>query len=315
MISHLQPKKQLSLLSQRSFKMSILVDSQTRAVCQGITGSQASLHIAECIDYGTKVVGGVTPGKGGQTHMGIDVFNTMKDAVIETGADTSIIFVPAAFCYDAVLEAVSSGVKLIICITEGVPVVDMVKIKKVLSESGVKMIGPNCPGIITPGQCKLGIMPGYIHKPGCIGIVSRSGTLTYEAVNQTTECGLGQSTCVGIGGDPIIGYGFVDILKMFEKDDKTEAVVMIGEIGGTAEEEAARYIKDHMTKPVIAYVAGSTAPKGKRMGHAGAIISGGTGTAEEKYRALDAAGVRTLRSPALIGQACMEVMQISKDNL
>ena len=295
--------------------MSILVDSQTRVVCQGITGSQASLHIAECLEYGTKIVAGVTPGKGGQVHMGINVFNTMKDAVSETGADTSIIFVPAPFCYDAILEAVDSGVKLIICITEGLPVNDMVKVKKVLHDSGVKMIGPNCPGVITPGQCKLGIMPGYIHKPGRIGIVSRSGTLTYEAVNQTTQCGLGQSTCVGIGGDPVTGYGFVDILKMFEKDDKTDAVVLIGEIGGTAEEDAARYIKDHMTKPVIAYIAGSTAPKGKRMGHAGAIISGGTGTAEEKYRVLDAAGVRTVRSPALIGQACLEVMQTKKGGM
>ncbi len=288
--------------------MSILVDKNTRVICQGITGSQGTLHMRECLAYGTQIVGGVTPGRGGQTHLGVPVFDTMLDAVIETGADTSIIFVPAPFCTDAIFEAIDSGVKLIVCITEGLPICDMIKVKDVLRETGVRLIGPNCPGIITPGQCKIGIMPGQIHSSGSIGIISRSGTLTYEAVLQTTRCGLGQSTCIGIGGDPLIGLGFTDVLALLEKDTQTEIIVMIGEIGGDAEEEAARFIKDFVTKPVVAYIAGVSAPKGKRMGHAGAIISGGKGTAEEKYKILEHAGVRTVRSPALIGQACLEIV-------
>lgn len=288
--------------------MSILVNKHTKVICQGLTGAQGSLHIQECMAYGTQVVAGVTPGRGGQSHLGVPIFDTMVEAVTETGADTSIIFVPAPFCTDAIFEAIDSCVKLIVCITEGLPVLDMIKVKAALRESGVRMIGPNCPGIMVPGECKLGIMPASIHKKGSVGIVSRSGTLTYEAVAQTTRVGLGQSTCIGIGGDPVTGLSFTDVLALMEQDEQTEIIVLIGEIGGGAEEEAARFIKDYITKPVVAYIAGVSAPKGKRMGHAGAIISGGKGTADEKYKILDQAGVRTVRSPALIGQACLEIM-------
>ena len=290
--------------------MSILLDASNKVICQGFTGSQATLHLKECIEYGTNCVGGVTPGKGGQMHLGLPVFNTVEDAVKATNADTSIIFVPAAFSQDAIFEAMNAGIKTIVCITEGIPILDMIAVKNSLAASDVKLIGPNCPGIITPGQAKLGIMPGYIHKKGCVGIVSRSGTLTYEAVSQTTHCGLGQSSCVGIGGDPITGLGYIEVLEMFEADPQTEIIVMIGEIGGQAEEDASKYIKSYVSKPVIAYIAGSSAPKGKRMGHAGAIISGGSGTAEEKYKALESAGVRVVRSPALIGSACLEHYQL-----
>jgi succinyl-CoA synthetase alpha subunit len=287
--------------------MSILIDKNTRVICQGFTGAQGTFHSEQAIAYGTKMVGGVTPGKGGQIHLGLPVFNTVKDAVRETGAEASVIYVPAAFCKDSILEAAFGGIKLIVCITEGIPTLDMLDAKVKCDELGVRLIGPNCPGVITPGQCKIGIMPGHIHKPGKVGIVSRSGTLTYEAVKQTTDFGFGQSTCVGIGGDPIPGSNFIDILALFEQDDQTEAIVMIGEIGGTAEEEAAAYIKDHVSKPVVSYIAGVTAPAGKRMGHAGAIISGGKGTADEKFAALQDAGVKTVRSLAEIGSALKEV--------
>ena len=287
--------------------MSILVNKNTKVLCQGFTGSQGTFHSEQAIKYGTKVVGGVTPGKGGTTHLGLPVFNTVNEAVKETGAEASVIYVPAPYCKDSILEAANSGVDLVVCITEGIPTLDMLKCKVACDQLGVRLIGPNCPGVITPGECKMGIMPGHIHVPGKTGIVSRSGTLTYEAVKQTTDHGFGQSSCVGIGGDPIPGSSFIDILTLFEQDPDTEAIVMIGEIGGTAEEEAAAFIKDHVDKPVVSYIAGVTAPPGKRMGHAGAIISGGTGTAEEKFSALHDAGVMTVRSLAEIGSALKEV--------
>jgi succinyl-CoA synthetase alpha subunit len=287
--------------------MSILIDSNTKVICQGFTGAQGTLHSEQALAYGTRLVGGVTPGKGGQEHLGLPVFNTVAEAVAATGADASVIYVPAAFCKDSILEAAQAGVRLIVCITEGIPTLDMLVCKVKCDELGVRLIGPNCPGVITPGECKIGIMPGHIHQPGKVGVVSRSGTLTYEAVKQTTDYGFGQSTCVGIGGDPIPGSSFIDILGLFEKDPKTEAIVMIGEIGGSAEEEAAAFIKAEITKPVVSYIAGVTAPAGKRMGHAGAIIAGGKGTAAEKFAALEDAGVKTVRSLADIGQALQEV--------
>ncbi|HAT8442619.1 TPA: succinate--CoA ligase subunit alpha [Legionella pneumophila] len=288
--------------------MSVLVDKHTKVLCQGFTGKQGTYHTEQALAYGTKMVGGVTPGKGGQMHLGLPVFNTMREAVEETQADASVIYVPAPFCKDSIIEAAEAGVKLIVCITEGVPVLDMLQVKVYIeNNTQARLIGPNCPGIITPDECKIGIMPGYIHLPGKVGIVSRSGTLTYEAVKQTTDKGFGQSTCIGIGGDPIPGTSFIDALSLFEKDPKTEAIIMVGEIGGSAEEEAAEFIKSHVKKPVVSYIAGVTAPAGKRMGHAGAIISGGKGTAAEKYAALEAAGVKTVRSPADLGDAIAEV--------
>jgi succinyl-CoA synthetase alpha subunit len=287
--------------------MSILINKNTKVICQGFTGSQGTLHSEQAIAYGTKMVGGVTPGKGGQKHLNLPVFNTVADAVKETAADASVIYVPAPFCKDSILEAANSGIKIVVCITEGVPTLDMLDCKVKCDELGVRLIGPNCPGVITPGECKIGIMPGHIHKPGKVGIVSRSGTLTYEAVKQTTDAGFGQSTCVGIGGDPIPGSNFIDILRMFQGDPATEAIVMIGEIGGSAEEEAAAFIKANVKKPVVSYIAGVTAPKGKRMGHAGAIISGGKGTADEKFAALNDAGVKTVRSLAQIADGLREV--------
>ena len=286
--------------------MSILVGKDTRVIVQGFTGSQGTLHSEQAIAYGTQIVGGVTPGKGGTAHLERPVFNTVREAVDATGADTTVIYVPAPFCKDSILEAADSGIELIVCITEGVPTLDMLVVKAALDACGVRLIGPNCPGVITPGECKIGIMPAEIHLPGRIGIVSRSGTLTYEAVKQTTDRGFGQSTCVGIGGDPIPGSSFIDILKLLDGDSQTEAIVMVGEIGGTAEEEAAEFIKSNVDKPVVAYIAGVTAPPGKRMGHAGAIIAGGKGTAAEKFAALESAGARTVRSLVEIGDALAE---------
>ena len=287
--------------------MSILVDKNTRVICQGFTGAQGTFHSEQSIDYGTTMIGGVTPGKGGQKHLGLPVFNTVAEAYDKTGADASVIYVPAPFCKESIIEAVDAGIRLIVCITEGIPTLDMLIAKEKCDQAGVRLVGPNCPGVITPGECKIGIMPGHIHLPGKVGIVSRSGTLTYEAVKQTTDYGFGQSSCVGIGGDPIPGSNFIDILELFENDEQTEAIVMIGEIGGTAEEEAAAYIKADITKPVVAYIAGVTAPPGKRMGHAGAIISGGKGTAAEKFGALNDAGVKTVRSLAEIGSGLREI--------
>jgi len=287
--------------------VSILVDSTTRVICQGFTGSQGTLHSEQAIAYGTQLVGGVTPGKGGSEHLGLPVFDSVREAVEETNANATVIYVPAAYCKDSILEAVDAGIELIVCITEGIPTLDMLEVKARIGISDARLIGPNCPGVITPGECKIGIMPGDIHLPGKVGVVSRSGTLTYEAVKQTTDKGYGQTTCVGIGGDPIPGTHFVDVLGLFQQDDATEAVVMVGEIGGTAEEEAAEFIKSEVRKPVVAYIAGVTAPPGKRMGHAGAIIAGGKGTANEKFTALEAAGVRTVKSLADIGDALAEV--------
>jgi len=288
--------------------MSILVNKETKVIVQGITGRAGGFHTQQCVAYGTQIVGGVTPGKGGSDFEGIPVFDTVAQAVEATGADTSMIYVPAGFAADAIMEAADAGLRLIICITEGIPVLDMVKVKRFLEGKLTRLIGPNCPGVITPGECKIGIMPGYIHQRGKIGIVSRSGTLTYEAVDQVTKLGLGQSTCVGIGGDPINGTNFVDVLSMFEDDSKTEAVIMIGEIGGTAEETAAEFVRANMSKPVVGFIAGQTAPKGKRMGHAGAIISGGQGTAAEKITALEAASIAVAESPATIGQTLARVL-------
>ena len=290
--------------------MSILINKETKVICQGFTGAQGTLHCSQAIEYGTDILGGVTPGKGGQTHLDLPVFNSVKEAKQVTEANASIIFVPAKFCKPSIIEAIESGIELIICITEGIPTLDMLEVKELADKEGIRIIGPNCPGIITPGECKLGIMPGFIHSPGKVGIVSRSGTLTYEAVDQTTKVGLGQSTCVGIGGDPLPGTSFIDVLKLFEEDPQTEGIVMVGEIGGSAEEEAAEYIKENISKPVVGYIAGVSAPPGKRMGHAGAIISGGKGTAEDKFNALESAGVRTVKSPSEIGQSILEEMSL-----
>jgi len=290
--------------------MSILINKETKVICQGFTGAQGTLHCSQAIEYGTNILGGVTPGKGGQTHLDLPVYNSVLEAKQATEANASIIFVPAKFCKSSIIEAIESGIELIICITEGIPTLDMLEVKELADTAGIRIIGPNCPGIITPGESKLGIMPGFIHSPGKVGIVSRSGTLTYEAVDQTTKVGLGQSTCVGIGGDPLPGTSFIDILKLFEEDPQTEGIVMVGEIGGSAEEEAAEYIKENVSKPIVGYIAGVSAPPGKRMGHAGAIISGGKGTADDKFNALERAGVRTVKSPSEIGQSILEEMSL-----
>ena len=290
--------------------MSILVNKDTKVICQGITGSHGTFHTKQMVEYGTKMVGGVTPGKGGTDVEGVPVFDTVEEAVKETGANASVIYVPAPFAADAIVEAVDSGLDLVICITEGVPVIDMLKVKRYMAGKHARLVGPNCPGVITPDECKIGIMPGYIHKKGNVGVISRSGTLTYEAVHQLTTLGIGQSTCVGIGGDPINGSNFVDILRLFEDDPETDGVIMIGEIGGTAEEDAAEFVKNEMTKPVVGFVAGMTAPKGKRMGHAGAIISGGKGTAAEKIKAMEDAGIKVAKSPADLGKTLVEVLVV-----
>ncbi len=289
--------------------MSILISKNSRVVCQGLTGRQGTFHSKQCIEYGTRIVAGVTPGRGGETHFDVPVFDIVSQAVAETGANVSMIFVPAPFAADAILAAADGGIELIVCITEGIPVLDMVRVKAAMQNYDCKLIGPNCPGIITPGECKIGIMPGFIHTPGNVGVISRSGTLTYEAVYQTTTNGLGQTTCIGIGGDPIRGMSFIDCLELFEKDEDTEGIIMVGEIGGADEEAAARFIQNHVSKPVVAYIAGVTAPPGKRMGHAGAIVSGGEGTAEAKYAALEEANVKTVRSPAELGSAMRELLR------